>query len=382
MSDELEQAHQRIAELEALLRAGEPPPPKKLESWLIAVVALIGLAGGVMLKLDHPSQKVQVSRTEFSPEIVADGALVLADSSLPALTEVDGRSYAVVRGLRQTTTGISLYGVAFDRATWKVAWRTDKRLTTEDNRGQLTLFKDRVYLADSGLEVTAWDVKTGQRMQSRPIPRRATTAQPTLDDPQVLSLGAIAAAPSNERAMLLDWNSGQIKYRESEPWVGCPLDRSAPCQAPLELGNPKLKAIFPVILDALQLQSGTDLVTLVQEHDAKQRIVAHALMWNADLSAPMWKTDFAAPTERTGLFAFANKRVFYLYSAADGNEHVSAIGFDHGDALYDVAIPGIEYGSTIGHFNADGDELFITANDALFVLDAKNGSAKKRISSF
>lgn len=53
----------------------------------------------------------------------------------------------------------------------------------------------------------------------------------------------------------------------------------------------------------------------------------------------------------------------------------------HGTS-YDRPIQGIGLGSHLGSLEIHGTDLVITANDALFIVDGKNGELKKRIDSF
>jgi hypothetical protein len=84
-------------------------------------------------------------------------------------------------------------------------------------------------------------------------------------------------------------------------------------------------------------------------------------------------------TTPEGRTALASGRIYHLYPTVRGEQRLAARSLETGVLEYDVAVPWLDYGSAVDAVSAESGEMFIVANQSLFVIEGATGQLKKTI---
>ncbi|MFO0737133.1 MAG: hypothetical protein U0270_14690 [Labilithrix sp.] len=385
--NDLTRVHQRIAELEAMLR--EPGAPKSRVIWwpYLALAGLcLGSAALVAYLLPTKPRRIEEVTWIPTPEVVPDGALVLATNDAPSLLSLGEKSYAFVLGFRPGPDDSCV--VAFDRRTWKVAWRSAPLYAEGIHRGRIAANGTSVAFAGAQ-DIVALDAATGERRFAEALGMRP--ASRVYWDPREPDWAVAGLGPRPHGLVdALNVVTGKKRTQSEETRVECPPDRTRTCTRELdEALAPAVRAALPGYAHAWTLQDGPSEIVIVGttvgvgpgalEHAL--RLEGNEVAWHAPLAPKRnWKP--WPNTVPEGKVALATDRILYSYVMPDGRQRITARDRKTGRLLYDEPIGGVGYGSDLGEFTADGDEAFLVANQSLIVLDASDGRIKKRITEF
>ena len=358
---ELQEAHRRIAEIEAIL-AGRAPRTRvsgRRIARLVALVLAVVLVAGAAPFLALPRPDVLVVATEAPPRsLVPEGALVLRTGPAfhdrgPALVDSDGDGAkdVLVLAWRHGQDDLPLHAVLFDRKTYAVRWRAGPYPARwRSDTARLDVDGRRVFVDDGVGTRHELDLTTGRELGS-------VTSQP---EPQ----------PDDD---------------------GCGGYGTGVCVTPTAPETQQqLKPFFGAFTYSHDITAGADRFTQVSVPGPQGTTIERAMVWEPNAKRPSWNVPLVPPPQRVkrsgttpnAWTALAHGRVLHLYQESGGGYRIAGRDVNSGALAFDSAVPGLGDGALIGAFTAEGEDAFVVANESLFVLDGRTGQIVKRLSRF
>ena len=359
---ELRAAHARIRELEGRIAGNTPAIPfswrRLLARAAFALTLLLIAIAMAWAIFPRRAVVVQGAGTAPAPAIPV-GALTWRAGAIfrehgPLLVDLDGDGALDIIGLawRHGQDAAPLHVVAFDRKTYAVIWRAGPfRAKWRDEAVRVSATATEIIVADGVGTSHVLDRRTGAELTTIGTPSE-------LPDPR-------------ERR--------------------CPVDGTLPCTAdtPPAIAL-KVDALLRGHGYSYDLVDGAARVTLSSVAGPQAQREGRALRWDADgkkllFDVPLIpppsndKRASSSPNEWTAL---GHGRLLHLYQHPSGDYHLATRDAKTGVLAYDVPVPALHDGSVVGAVMADGDDVFVVADESLVVIDARTGAVSRRLQRF